>query len=100
MEECLEGRRAGLLDRAQPSSTRLADTSIHAHVKDRECSRHIELLAVAAHQALAALTVHFHIACTSAARACLSVVHDIDGSVITKQMHRGHLRQAGTRFGE
>jgi hypothetical protein len=38
--------------------------------------------------------VHFHIACKSAVRACLNVVHDIYGFVITRQMHRGHLRQA------
>jgi hypothetical protein len=58
----------------------------------------IEHLAVAAHQVLAALTVHFHIACKSKVRVCLHVVHDIDGFVITKQMRRGHLRQASTCF--
>jgi hypothetical protein len=29
---------------------------------------------------------------------CLYVVRHIDGFVITKQMHPGHLRQASTRF--
>jgi hypothetical protein len=54
---------------------------------------------IRAHQALAALTVHFHIACKSVVRVCLHVVHDIDGFVVTKQMHRTHRRQAGTCFG-
>jgi hypothetical protein len=76
----------------------LAAPSIHAHGGDRECSRDIEHLAVAADQTLAALTVHFHITCKSAVRICLHVVHDIDGFVITKQMHCGHLRQASTCF--